>query len=117
MSARKQAVAATTTSSKRHPNVGVTSGLSVREYWAQLFVKNAKAKLTDGELARAIRTEFPRPGRAVPKDHTEAGIPKVRSWYNNGGCTEGKRPKVQALQYNSDGEVVGGPRGTKRTAA
>ena len=96
---------------KVSPNRGKTTGLSVRGWWAKIFAENAVLRYTDAEIASKTQAEFPR-NHGIPKDHTEAGIPKVRSWYNS-GLGSGQKPLEPALQYDLDGNVVKGPRGWK----
>lgn len=118
MSAKKQAtevavVAPAPVAAKiRGGRKGKTLGLNVRETWAHILRENAVAKKTDAQLADFMFAEFCGDGRPRPADYTEAGLPKVRSWYNSGQGT-GVKPAEPSYQYDENGLLIGGPKGTK----
>jgi hypothetical protein len=67
----------------------------------KLFEDNAKAKLTDEQISKAIKKNFPGRDSAV-FDHVAA----IRNRYNKGILTKGVLPKVPSVRYGEDGETV-----------
>jgi len=59
--------------------VGKTSNLSVTDYQNKMLQSNFKAKLTDEQLAKAFRAEFPN-----AKAYTAEDLPGIRSAFNRG---------------------------------
>ncbi|TXH19726.1 MAG: hypothetical protein E6R03_00155 [Hyphomicrobiaceae bacterium] len=84
---------------------GLTTGLGIAAFQDQLMAKNFKAKLTDEELAAAMRAEFP---EAVP--YTTAHVAGIRSMWNNGKRTSqhGVKPDVALTGFNAEGQPITG---------
>lgn len=96
---------------------GRTTGLSVTDFQNQLMQKNYKAKLTDEQLAKAMRDEFP---NAV--EYTTGHVVGIRSAWNNGKRPgqEGKAPEKKLPRFNDDGSSTietRGRGGAKKGAA
>lgn len=83
--------------------IGKSTGLRVQAFQDQLMARNNKAKLTDAQLAKAMREEFP---NAVK--FTEDHVAGIRSQWNNGkrASQEGKKPEKVTLRYNEEGEAI-----------
>lgn len=93
--------------------IGKTSGLRVQAFQDGLMKANYKAHLTDTELAKAMRAEFP---NAVA--FTEAHVAGIRSQYNNGRrpSQEGEKPGKALPKYDEEGNPTN-PRATKASKA
>lgn len=79
---------------------GKNTGLGVREFQNQLIARNPKAKLTDPELAKAMRDEFP---NAVA--YTEEHVRGIRSAYNKGKHGN-EAPASPIAEYDDDGKAL-----------
>jgi hypothetical protein len=88
--------------------VGLASGLPIAAYQNELMRKNFKAKLTDAQLAAAMREEFP---SAIP--YTEKHVAGIRSGWNN-GKRGNEAPATPLPRYDEDGKPV--TRGAGRPA-
>lgn len=94
---------------------GKTSGLGVTAFQNALMVKNFKAKLTDVQLAEAMRKEFP---EAVA--YTTGHVVGIRSAWNNGKRSgQDAAPEKKLPRFNDDGTstVETRGRGGKKAAA
>jgi hypothetical protein len=60
--------------------LGVTTGLSVTKFQNDTIARNAKAKLTDAQLAALWKKEFPN----AKADYTESTVRGVRGLFNKG---------------------------------
>lgn len=80
--------------------VGVTSGLPIAEFQNKLMERNFKAKLTDAELAAAMREEFP---AAIP--YTEKHVAGIRSGWNTGKRT-GTVAEKPLPRYDEEGKLI-----------
>jgi hypothetical protein len=80
--------------------IGKTTGQRVQEFQDGLMKANYKAHLTDTELAKAMRNEFP---NAVA--FTEAHVAGIRSQYNNGRrpSQEGEKPGKPLPKFDEEG--------------
>lgn len=79
---------------------GLTSKLPIAEFQNRLMEKNFKAKLTDAQLAEAMRVEFP---DAIP--YTEKHVAGIRSGWNTG--KRGNQPPVTPLpRFGEDGKPI-----------
>lgn len=81
---------------------GVNSGLRVRDFQDKTLKENAKAKLTDAQLAELWNKEFPH-----AKQVSEKMVGIVRKLYNAG--KHGKLtpvPDRPSVAYNADGSKV-----------
>lgn len=67
---------------------------NIQETWALLFKNNAKEKLTDAQISRQMKAEFP--GR---KSAIFNRVQMVRRRYNKGVLTGGEVPKIQSVRY------------------
>ncbi len=67
---------------------------NVQETWALLFKNNAKEKLTDTQISRQMKAEFPKRKSAIFDC-----VQTVRNRYNKGRLTGGKVPKAQSKRY------------------
>lgn len=92
--------------------VGRTTGLRVGAFQDKLMERNFKAKLTDAQLAKAMREEFP---NAVKFE--EKHVRGIRSAWNNGrrAGQEGA-PEKLLPEYGDDGKPVERRRGPKPNA-
>ena len=99
--AKKAAPAeAATTKTKSSRNVGVTSGLSIKEYQNQSLVKNEKAKQTDEQLAVEWQREFPKAMKYPAKM-----VKHVRNLFNKG--KHGNDAPAKPLHgYDEDGAQI-----------
>lgn len=93
--------------------IGKTTGMRVQAFQDDLMKKNYKAKLTDAELAEAMRKEFP---NAVAFE--EKHVAGIRSQFNNGRrpSQEGAKPAKPLAKFDDEGNEVN-PRasaGTKK---
>lgn len=79
---------------------GAKSGLSVREFQNQLMARNFKAKLTDEQLAKAMREEFP---AAIP--YTVEHVRGIRSAWNKGKHGN-DAPERQLPEFDDDGKAL-----------
>lgn len=86
------------------------NGLGVIQTWVKLFSENAKHKLTDEQISKAMHTNFPGRESAVFD-----AVSAVRSRYNAGLLTSGEKPKVRSVRYDEKGKEVSG-RGKKKLA-
>lgn len=77
------------------------NGLGVIATWVKLFKDNVKEKLTDEQISKAIKKNFPGRESAI-FDHVQA----VRNRFNKGALTKGKTPVVESVRYGTDGTVV-----------
>jgi hypothetical protein len=80
--------------------VGVTSGLSIAAFQNELMRKNFRAKLTDAQLAEAMRVEFP---SAIA--YTEKHVAGIRSGYNT-GARGNEKPDTPLPRFGEDGKPV-----------
>lgn len=78
------------------------NGLGVIATWVKLFKDNAKEKLTDEQISKAIKKNFPGRESAI-FDHVQA----VRNRFNNGLLTKGKAPATPSVRYDESGAVRG----------
>ena len=67
---------------------------NVQETWALLFKNNTRDRLSDTQISRQMKAEFP--GR---KSKVFDCVQTVRNRYNKGVLTGGKVPKVQSRRY------------------
>ena len=83
--------------------IGKTSGMRVQQFQDELMKKNYKAKLTDAELAKAMRVEFP---NAVAFE--EKHVAGIRSQFNNGRrpSQEGVKPQKPLAKFDDEGNEV-----------
>ena len=79
------------------------NNLGVIATWIKLFSENAKHKLTDEQISKAMHVNFPGRDSAV-FDHVAA----VRSRYNAGILTKGEAPKVRSVRYDEKGKETTG---------
>lgn len=87
------------------------NGLGVIQTWIKLFSENAKRKLTDEQISKAMHVNFPGRESAV-FDHVAA----VRSRYNAGILTKGEVPKVRSVRYDEKGKEISGRSKGKKAA-
>lgn len=92
---------------------GKTTGLGVTAFQNQLMAKNFKAKLTDEQLADAMRREFP---EAVP--YVTGHVVGIRSAWNNGkrAGQDNVAPDKKLPRFNADGTSTVETRGAKGAA-
>lgn len=90
--------------------IGKTSGLRVQAFQDKLMKDNYKAKLSDNELAKAMRAEFP---GAVA--FTDAHVAGIRSQWNNGkrASQEGVAPAKRLAKFDDEGNEVNPRAGRK----
>ena len=67
---------------------------NVQETWALLFRNNTRDRLSDTQISRQMKAEFP--GR---KSAIFNRVQLVRRRYNKGLLTGGEVPKVQSVRY------------------
>lgn len=79
---------------------GVTTGLGVAAFQNQLMERNFKAKLTDPQLAAAMRREFP---EAI--DYNEDHVVGIRSSWNKGNH-ENDKPARPLPQFDDTGKAM-----------
>lgn len=93
--------------------IGKTTGMRVQAFQDKLMKDNFKAKLTDAELAEAMRKEFP---NAVA--FTEAHVAGIRSQFNNGrrASQEGQKPAKPLPKFDDEGNEVNPRAGAKKAA-
>ncbi len=93
--------------------IGKTSGLRVQAFQDKLMKDNYKAKLTDAELAKAMRVEFP---NAVAFE--EKHVAGIRSQFNNGrrASQDSTKPAKPLAKFDDEGNEVN-PRAVGRKAA
>ncbi|GAG51469.1 unnamed protein product, partial [marine sediment metagenome] len=77
------------------------NGLGVQATWIKLYKDNAKAKLTDEEISKAIKKNFPGRDSEI-FNHVQA----VRNRYNKGALSHGKPPVVESKRYDKAGNVT-----------
>ena len=93
-------------------NKSKSKGLGVCEMWVELFElnelrfydRNFKKVLSDEQITKAMLKAFPE-----RRDSKILHLPnKVRSRYNRGILTHGKKPKIQSCKYikNSKGKLI-----------
>ncbi len=79
--------------------IGKTLGLGIQDTWVHIFLQNGKAKkkdrLTDAEITKFIKSEFPR-----RKTEYFRRVDWVRRRYNRGGLTKGVVPKRVSVAYD-----------------
>lgn len=107
---------------------GITSGLSIRAYFAFIFEVNEylpkEHKLTDFQIAKCVVNEYPDRPKMFDILETEAGrlsrknkrgrhcrntVSSYRQLYNKGKlvcANKGIRPGPISFKYNSDGERI-----------
>lgn len=91
---------------------GTTSGLGIIAFQNRLLEKNYRAKLTDEELAEAMREEFP---GAIP--YTTKHVAGIRSSFNTGNHGNDK-PEAPLPRYGDDRKpITRGARAPKAEAA
>ncbi len=89
---------------KRGLSIGKETGMGVTEYWNKLLTANYRKKLTDDQLVKTFRKEFPRREIVQP-------IGRVRNFFNrnilgygdNSGKNRRGTPK-QSYAYDKDGK-------------
>jgi len=93
--------------------IGKTTGMRVQAFQDDLMKKNYKAKLTDAELAEAMRAEFP---NAVAFE--EKHVAGIRSQFNNGRrpSQEGVKPPKPLAKFDDEGNEVNPRAGAKKAA-
>lgn len=93
--------------------IGKTTGMRVQAFQDKLMKDNFKAKLTDSELAAAMRKEFP---NAVAFE--EKHVAGIRSQFNHGrrASQEGAKPAKPLPKYDEDGNEVNPRAGAKKAA-
>ena len=74
---------------------GRTTGMSIQNFWCDLFTKNESKKLPDTELTKLAFKEFP--GRGKKVFHA---VSTIRSRFNRGLMTQGVRPKLHSSPHN-----------------
>jgi hypothetical protein len=79
---------------------GATTGLGIAAFQNQLMQKNYKAKLTDAELAEAMRREFP---SAIA--YTEKHVAGIRSAFNMGHHGN-ERPEEPLPRFGDDRKPI-----------
>jgi hypothetical protein len=76
--------------------LGKKFGLPIQMTWAFLFQREAAqpetAKVADEFLTKEMEQEFP--GR---ENQTFKAVAAVRRYYNNGGMTRGRKPRIQSV--------------------
>lgn len=82
---------------------GKSSGMKMHEFWVKLFAKNKREKLTDEQLAKEMRGEFPNAKRVIDV----ALVRSHRSIYNAGKFPEqgGKAPD-QLVPFDAEGKEL-----------
>lgn len=75
------------------------SGRGVNQTWVYLFETNEerKHKWTDEDISELLKKEFPK-----RKSKVFNAVSTVRSRYNRGVLTGGKKPKIQSSPYNKE---------------
>jgi|GEM_PF-5160345 len=96
----KKAKAKRKTPKKVIKRVKGKNGLGVIATWIKLFKDNPREKLTDEQISKAIKKNFPGRDSAI-FDHVQS----VRNRYNKGALTRGKTPAVESKRYAADGSV------------
>jgi len=76
--------------------IGVTTGMRVAAFQNQLMARNFKARLTDEQLAKAMRDEFP---RAIA--FTPVHVKGIRSQWNHGKHNN-TAPEKPLPEYGED---------------
>lgn len=87
------------------------SGVKKAEFWASIFSKNSKAKLTDAQIVGQFNKDF-----RTTLD--EKSVASARSAFNTGRLSgQEKAPKVSCPKFDKKGNVVtrGRPAGTTVT--
>lgn len=89
-------------------NTGKTTGMKIAAYQDMLMAKNFKAKLTDEQLAAAMREEFP---NAIA--YTVEHVRGIRSQWNNGAraSQDGVAPEKVLPEFDDEGKPVERRRG------
>lgn len=100
---------------------GKNSGMKLGDYWPKLFEGNLKQHLSDAELAKLLKAEFP-----SSKQATEKMVRVHRGLYNRGqlgaqmnGGDKAVPPKTRVPEYNAEHEALPfwGERGAAKKAA
>lgn len=76
--------------------LGRNSGVGLFDTWVLMFTMNAKKRLTDNEILKIMKAEFP--GRAA-KSKVFNSVATHRALYHRGILTHGVRPKKKSKQY------------------
>lgn len=87
------------------------SGMKKAEFWASIFSKNPKAKLTDAQIVSAFNKDF-------RTSLDEKAVASARSAYNTGRLSgQEKAPKVTCPKFDKKGNIVkrGRPSGSTVT--
>ena len=93
--------------------VGATSGLRVKEFQNKTLADNVKAKLTDAQLAKLWREEFP---KAASFD--EKMVASVRAAYNRGAHgNEAPEKKIPAFDETGTALAIRGEKSAAKAAA
>ena len=91
--------------------IGKTSNMRVAEYQNQTLSQNSKKKLTDEELAKDWRREFPN-----AKDFTGDIVRSVRNAFNRGQHNN-ETPSNLVHEYDDDGDKLPLPKRGRKPAA
>jgi hypothetical protein len=89
------------------------NNLGVVATWTKLFSENAKRKLTDDAISKAMHVNFP--GRT---SKVFDAVSAVRSRYNAGLLTKSEVPKVRSVRYDEKGKEISGrkPKAVKKAS-
>lgn len=84
--------------------LGKTTGMSVAKFQNKTLEDNRKKRLTDAQLAKLWKSEFP---NAI-SDYTEAIVRGVRSAYNRGkhGNNDGQPLAKPVPQFDEQGNAI-----------
>lgn len=84
-------------------HIGTESGKNIADTWNEILEAQDEEKLTDKEIAEAMREEFPE-----RKAYDESYVKYVRGLYNSGRTRpqEGKVPDKKIPEYNAEGEAL-----------
>ncbi len=84
--------------------VGKTTGKSVSETWLTAFSKARSQKLTDEQISRFMRSEFPQSKSAI---YEVSGVRRVRGIYNAGGLTgQNDKAPTELCAFAKDGKPI-----------
>lgn len=94
--------------------IGKSSGMRVQAFQDKLMRENFKAKLSDAELAEAMRKEFP---NAVAFE--EKHVAGIRSQFNNGrrASQDGAKPPKPLPKFDDEGNEMNPRVGGAKKAA